>query len=761
MKTIVGQEVVHESARDHLTGRAQYTDDVLESAGTLYCAPVLSPHAHARLLGLDAGAALAYQGVVSFVSAADIPGHNAIGPIVQDEPLLPADLVEYRGQVIGIVVARSARAARRAAKLVHAQWEVLPAVLSIDDAMAQEQFVLKTREIVRGDPQSALGRAKHRLAGKWSLGGQEHFYLEGMVAVAWPQADGGVRVLSSTQHPTEVQHMVAHALGVSQSRVSVQARRLGGAFGGKESQASHVAAWAALAARKTGKPCKMRLDRDDDMLITGKRHDFQASYEVGFDEQGHLLAVEAILASRCGFSADLSGPINDRAMFHLDNCYWLPHVRVQSFRCKTNTQSATAFRGFGGPQGMAVIEQILDEVARALGLDPVIVRRRNFYGVSERNITPYGMTVEDNIAPQLVEKLLVSSDYLARRERIAQFNANNAQCKRGIALTPVKFGISFTATHLNQAGALVCVYSDGSVLVNHGGIEMGQGLHTKVLQIVAQTLGVPLQTVSVSATDTEKIGNTSATAASSGADMNGKAAQTAALDIRARLSAFYAKLYACDDSTVVFCDGKVQGPAGEMSFNDLVQQAYMARVQLWSDGFYATPKIHYDMKTMTGRPFYYFAYGAAVSEVAVDLLTGEHRVVRVDILHDVGDSLNPALDRGQIEGGFIQGMGWLTTEELVWSTQGASLGLLTTHAPSTYKIPAVGDTPDAFNVELWPEENREDTVYRSKAVGEPPLMLALSVWHAVKHAVRHANPNADLNAPCTPNEILRSLLMKA
>jgi xanthine dehydrogenase large subunit len=761
MNSIVGKALVHESARDHLTGRAHYTDDVVESAGTLYCAPVLSPHAHARFQSLDATAALAQQDVVAFVSARDIPGHNAIGPIIQDEPLLPTDLVEYRGQVIGIVVARSARAARKAAKLVQAKWEVLPAVLSIDDAMLREQFVLKTREIVRGDPQTALRTARHRLSGKWSLGGQEHFYLEGMVAIAWPQVDGGVRVLSSTQHPTEVQHMVAHALGVSQSRVSVQARRLGGAFGGKESQASHIAAWAALAARKTGKPCKMRLDRDDDMLITGKRHDFQASYEVGFDDQGLLLAVDVSLASRCGFSADLSGPINDRAMFHLDNCYWLPHVRVQSFRCKTNTQSATAFRGFGGPQGMAVIEQILDEIALALRLDPLVVRQRNFYGLTERNSTPYGMTVEDNIAPQLVQKLVDASDYSARRERIAQFNALNHHCKRGIALTPVKFGISFTATHLNQAGALVCVYSDGSVLVNHGGIEMGQGLHTKVLQIVAQTLGVPLKSVSVSTTDTEKIGNTSATAASSGADMNGKAAQAAATEIRTRLSALYAKLHGCDAASVSFDDGRVHGPGGDMAFADLVQQAYMARIQLWSDGFYATPKIHYDMQTMTGRPFFYFAYGAAVSEVAVDLLTGEHRVLRVDVLHDVGESLNPALDRGQIEGGFIQGMGWLTTEELVWSTQGASLGLLTTHAPSTYKIPAVGDVPDIFNVELWPEANREDTVYRSKAVGEPPLMLALSVWHAVKHAVRQANPLADLNAPCTPNEILRSLLMKA
>jgi xanthine dehydrogenase large subunit len=579
------------------------------------------------------------------------------------------------------------------------------------------------------------------------------------VACAWPQTDGGMRILSSTQHPTEVQHMVAHALGVSQSRVSVQARRLGGAFGGKESQASHVAAWAALAARKTGKPCKMRLDRDEDMLITGKRHDFQARYDVGFDDDGHLLALDATLASRCGFSADLSGPVNDRAMFHLDNCYWLPNVRVQSLRCKTHTQSATAFRGFGGPQGLAVIEQILDEVARFLGLDPYVVRQRNAYGHTERNTTPYGMTVEDNIAPELMDRLCTTSGYTERRQAIARFNAENAYCKRGIALTPVKFGISFTATHLNQAGALVCVYSDGSVLVNHGGIEMGQGLHTKVLQIVADALGVPLQRVSISATDTEKIGNTSATAASSGSDMNGKAAQVAALEIRARLVTLFAKKFACQDTQVSISDGMVRGPSSQMPFDELVALAYMARLQLWSDGFYATPKIYYDMQTMSGRPFYYFAYGAAVTEVAVDILTGEHRVLRVDILHDVGHSLNPAIDRGQIEGGFVQGMGWLTTEELVWEGDGPKLGLLTTHAPSTYKIPAVGDIPEHFIVDFWPQGNREDTVFRSKAVGEPPLMLALSVWHAVKDAVRSKNPRADLNAPSTPNEILRALLM--
>jgi xanthine dehydrogenase large subunit len=748
---------MHESARLHVTGQAHYTDDVPELRGTLHCAAVLSEHAHGKLLNIDSSLALAMPGVVAIITAADIPGENAIGPIMQDEALLPSTTLQYRGQPVAIVVASSAKLARIAARAVRMNVEPLPAIVTIEQALEAQARVLKVRELTRGEPRQQLDSATHRLQGRWTLGGQEHFYLEGMVAYAMPQPEGCMRVLSSTQHPTEVQHMVAHALGVSQTQVQVETRRIGGGFGGKESQSSHVAAWAALAAHKTGKPCKLRLDRDDDFVITGKRHDFLADYDVGFDAHGRLTALDVMLASRCGFSADLSGPVNDRAMFHIDNCYWLPHVRVVSHRCRTNTQSATAFRGFGGPQGMAVIEQVIDDVARFLGKDPLEVRQVNLYGKTSNNITPYLMTIEDNIAPELIERLARNANYRTRREAIKAFNQKSRFIKRGISLTPLKFGISFTATHLNQAGALVSVYADGSVLINHGGIEMGQGLHTKVMQLVADALGVPYASVRISATDTSKVPNTSATAASSGTDLNGKAAQAAALQIRERLCQLVASKEACALEQVSIADGWVVSPKGSQAFADVVAQAYMARLQLWSDGFYATPKIHYNMQTMTGRPFYYFSYGAAVSEVALDTLTGETRVLAVDILHDVGRSINPALDRGQIEGGFIQGMGWLTTEQLVWVEQGKGLGSLSTHAPSTYKIPVASDMPDHFAIEFWPESNREDAVFKSKAVGEPPLMLALSVWHAIKDAVLATNPQANLQAPATAPEVLRAL----
>ncbi|ETW97436.1 MAG: hypothetical protein ETSY1_22670 [Candidatus Entotheonella factor] len=554
-----------------------------------------------------------------------------------------------------------------------------------------------------------------------------------------------------------MQQKVAHALGLSVHRVTVVCRRMGGGFGGKESQPALFACIAALLAAKTKRPVKLRLDRDDDMIMTGKRHDFVATYDVGFDDCGQLRGVAIDLASRCGMSADLSGPVNDRAMFHCDNCYYLPHVTITSHRCKTHTVSNTAFRGFGGPQGMMVIEYVMDEIARDLGIDPLEVRKRNFYGIGERDITPYQMRVEDNIIEALVTELEMSSDYQARRQEIEAFNATSPVFKRGIALTPVKFGIAFTATRLNQAGALLHVYTDGSVQLNHGGTEMGQGLFTKVAQVAAEELQIDIDRITTTATDTSKVPNASATAASSGSDLNGKAAQAAARTIKERLTIFAAKHFHIPPEHVVFRHNRVEMGERSIPFAELVELAYFARVSLSATGFFRTPKIHYDRETFSGRPFLYFAYGAAVSEVIIDTLTGEYQVPRVDILHDVGNSLNPAIDRGQIEGGFLQGMGWLTTEELWWNEEGA----LQTHAPSTYKIPTCRDWPADVRLSLFESGgNREATIYRSKAVGEPPLMLAISVFHALKDAiasVAEAGVSPRLHAPAMPEAVLMAV----
>jgi xanthine dehydrogenase large subunit len=598
------------------------------------------------------------------------------------------------------------------------------------------------------------------LRGTLDVGGQEHFYLEGQIAYALPQEDGQWLIHSSTQHPGEVQHWVAHALDVPLHAVRVVCRRMGGGFGGKETQAGHLAVWAALAARKLGRPVKLRLDRDDDFMVTGKRHPFSYDYHVGFDDTGRILGLQVTQLVDCGFSADLSGPVADRAIFHTDSAYFLEHVAIDSYRCKTHKQSHTAFRGFGGPQGMVVTEVILGDIARTLGLDPLDARLRNLYGTTERNTTHYGMAVEDNILQPLITQLAHGCDYRARRAEIAAWNAAQPTLQRGLALTPVKFGISFTATQFNQAGALVHVYTDGSVLVNHGGTEMGQGLHTKVALIVAGVLGLTPTRVKVNASDTDKVPNASATAASAGTDLNGRAAELAALQVRDRLAQFVASLDDCSASAVRFANDQVHSPAQTRSFTSLIPLAYAQRVQLWSDGFYRTPKIHYDKATLSGRPFYYFAYGAACTEVAIDTLTGESKVLRVDILHDVGTPLHRAIDIGQIEGGFIQGMGWLTTEELVWDAQGR----LRTHAPSTYKIPTIGDTPAHFQISLWHEPNREDNVGGSKAVGEPPFMLALSVLEALRDAVAQARSRSgdstqpvQLNAPATPQRVLAAL----
>ena len=750
---LIGATPAHDSAHLHVAGEAAYIDDIVEPADTLHAALGKSAKAHARILCIDLAQVRASPGVVAVATATDIPGVNDVGPVIHDEPILADTLVQYVGQPIFAVAATSVNAARRAALVAKVEYAELPALFTIDEALEAQSFVLPTERLARGDAAAAIRSAPHRLSGRFRCGGQDHFYLEGQISLAIPHEDGGILVYCSTQHPGEIQLQVAHALGIGAHRVGVECRRMGGAFGGKETQAALYACVAAILARHTGRAVKMRVDRDDDMLQTGKRHAFRYDYEVGFDTEGRIRGLDLVLASRCGFSADLSGPVNDRAMFHVDNCYFLDNLALTSHRCKTNTVSDTAFRGFGGPQGMFAIEYILDEIARHLRLDPFDVRRANFYGEAPRDETPYRMKVEDNVMPELSARLAERSRYRERRAELAAWNRQSPVLKRGIALTPVKFGISFTATHYNQAGALVNLYTDGTVLLNHGGTEMGQGLYTKVAQVVAHELGVTLDRVRVTAADTSKVPNASATAASSGSDMNGMAAQAAARTLKERLAALAAAHFGVAASEVTFAANFVRAGTHALPLSDLTVIAHRARVSLSATGFYATPKIHYDRKTFTGRPFFYFAYGAAVSEVVIDTLTGENRVVAVDVLHDVGASLNPALDRGQLEGGFLQGVGWLTMEELWWNARGE----LGTHSPSTYKIPACRDWPERFEFEWFGEPNREATIHRSKAIGEPPLMLALSVFHALRDAVASV---ADyrllpkLDAPCTNEAIL-------
>ena len=753
----IGAAAPHDSAAKHVSGRAIYIDDMPEPPGLLHAFLALSPHAHARIRSIDLSAVAASPGVAAVMTANDVPGVNDVGPAFLGDPIFADGLVEYHGQSIFGVAASSIALARAAAAKAVIEYEILKPILTIDDALAAQSFVLPTQVMQRGDADAALARSALRLAGRIDVGGQEHFYLEGQVAMAIPGEDGDILVHSSTQHPTEVQHLVARALKLADHSVVCETRRMGGGFGGKESQASLIAVAAALLAARTGRPVKHRLDRDDDMILTGKRHHARIDYDVGFDKDGRIQGIKFIHASGCGYSADLSSAVADRAMFHADNAYYLDHAHIVSYRCKTNTVSNTAFRGFGGPQGMVGIEHVVDEIARHLRIDPLTVRKRNFYGKRDRNITPYHMTVEDNIIAELVADLERDADYAARRQDVAAFNAANPWVKRGLALTPVKFGISFTLTHMNQAGALVHVYTDGSVQLNHGGTEMGQGLYLKVAQIVAAEFGIALDRVKITATTTAKVPNTSPTAASSGTDLNGKAAQLAARAIKQRMAEVAAAALEVPGAQVVFADGRVSGGAKHMTFAETAKLAHRARVSLSSAGYYRTPKIHYDTKTHQGRPFYYFAYGAAASEVEVDTLTGEYRLRRVDILHDAGQSLNPAIDLGQIEGGFVQGMGWLTTEELWWDDKGH----LRTHAPSTYKIPACGDIPAAFNVSLFQAgRNQEDVVYRSKAVGEPPLMLGIAVFQALRDAIAACGDGwtvPRLDAPATAERVLTAI----
>jgi xanthine dehydrogenase large subunit len=749
----------HDSAHKHVTGQAAYIDDLVEPVGLLHVYFGISAHAHARIARLDLEPLRAAEGVVLVIAAEDIPGENDISPTHRhDEPIFATDRVEYHGQPLFAVAAQTRDQARRAALLADVDYAPLEPILTVDAAAQTGVLVTEPLTLARGDAAAALVAAPNRLSGRMVIGGQDHFYLEGQIAMALPGEDGEVTVIASTQHPSEIQHMVAKTLGLQSSAVTVEVRRMGGAFGGKETQGNLFAVTAALVATMTGRAAKARPDRDDDMIITGKRHDFRIDYQVGFDDDGRICAVDMAYAVRCGWSADLSGPVTDRALFHADNCYYYPAVRLTSAPLKTNTVSNTAFRGFGGPQGMLGGERLIEEIAFALGRDPLEIRKINLYGGPGRDVTPYHQTVEDNLAPEIIEAVERECDYGARRDAIRAHNAASKVLKRGLALTPVKFGISFTATAFNQAGALVHVYRDGSIHLNHGGTEMGQGLYTKVAQVVAEEFRVPLDQVTITATTTGKVPNTSATAASSGSDLNGMAAQAAARTIKDRLIAFAAEHWQTPLIDIEFLHpGRVRVGTREIAFAELVTAAYMDRVSLSSTGFYKTPKIHWDRASGRGRPFYYFAYGAACSEVTVDILTGEYRVTRVDILHDAGASLNTAIDIGQIEGGFIQGMGWLTTEELCWDDQGRFIS----HAPSTYKIPTSGDRPRHFDIAMVENtRNREDTIYGSKAVGEPPLMLAISVLHALSDAVASVAGHRicpRLDTPATPERILMAI----
>ncbi len=753
----VGLALAHDSALLHVQGTATYVDDMREPDELVHVAPGYAKEgARGKIRSLDLAAVRNYPGVIAVLTAKDVPGINDCSPSLGDDPIFAAGAIEFHGQVVFAVVAETRDQARRAARLGKVEIAIETPAITADDAVAMNtKDVLPPYEFKRRDVAKALKASARRVEESFLVGGQEHFYLEGQVSLAVPGEHGGMAVYCSTQHPTEVQHIVAKMLSVADAKVVCECRRMGGAFGGKESQAAQWACLAALAAHVTGRPAKCRLDRDEDMIMTGKRHDMRVNYQAGFDATGRLSVVDAEFLSRCGYSADLSLGVNDRTMFHADNAYYYPALSIRSRRLRTHTVSNTAFRGFGGPQGMVMAERMMDAIAVKLGMDPLDVRKRNFYAKG-RDVTPYGMRIEDNIIADVVAELEESSDYRARREAVKVFNAKSGFLRKGIALTPVKFGISFTLTHLNQAGALVHVYTDGSVHINHGGTEMGQGLYMKVAQVVAEEFGLTTDRVRITATTTDKVPNTSPTAASSGSDLNGMAAKAAAGTIKKRLVEFAAKAWKVRKSRIRFENGQVIIGNQSIDFGVLAKKANLARISLSSTGFYVTPKVTWDRDKAKGRPFFYFAYGASCSEVTIDTLTGEMRVDRVDILHDVGRSLNPAIDMGQIEGGFVQGMGWLTTEELVFDDQGR----LRTHAPSTYKIPCASDVPADFRVKIYESRgNREDTIYRSKAVGEPPLMLPISVWCAIFDALASINPGQvpPLDVPATPESIMRAV----
>ena len=758
-----GTDVIHESAHLHVTGSATFTDDMPELAGTLYAALIMSPVAHGELVGdgIDRDAILKEHGVVAVYTAKDIPGENNCGPIVHDDPFLAVGKVEFLGQAVAVVVAREMLYAREAAHKAKVLVKELPPILTIDEAMAAQSFVMPAKGITRGNATEAIAKAPRKVKGSTETGQQEQFYMEGQITYAVPREDGQLTLYSSTQHPDGNQREAAAALNLSTNDVEVICRRMGGGFGGKEGNASIFSQSAALAAFKLQRPVKLRVNRDDDMMITGKRHDFRIDYEVGYDDEGRILGADITLLSRCGYSTDYSGPVNDRACLHIDNCYYIPNLKLISHRCKTNTQSATAFRGFGGPQGMFGIETIIEQIANDIGKDPLDVRMLNIYqdpavsGNPATMVTQYGQTIADWVGDKVITQVASEAKYRERRDSVNAFNKVNKRRKRGLALVPLKFGISFTATMLNQGGALLNIYMDGSVSVNHGGTEMGQGLNTKMAQVCADGLGIDLSYVRVTGTDTQKVPNASATSASSGADINGAAIMNATAQMRARLAPVAANMLGCKDTDVNFANNMAHGGGKSVEWTAVAKQAWMDRVGLSVAGFYMTPEIKYDFLTLTGHAFYYYCYGASVSEVEIDTRTGEYWVKAVDIVHDAGKSINPAIDKGQIEGGYVQGMGWLTMEECIWDKKGKFL----THGPSTYKIPVAGDIPEHFNVTLFDGSNLKPTPFNSKAVGEPPLMLALSTFFALRDAVSASADHqavVHMSAPATPEKILMS-----
>jgi xanthine dehydrogenase large subunit len=750
---------IHESATKHVTGKAKYCDDITEPVGTLHAYLGVSDVAHATIKSMDLTAVKSMPGVIGTITTLDIPGMNDISPTGQnDEPVFPVDTVQFYGQPLFAVIAKTRKIARHAAKLAVIDYDILPHALSISSAQnVGYPHVTAPLKLERGNVDKIKSKGSNQIKGEIAIGGQDHMYLEGQIAFAVPGEDDDLIIHCSTQHPSEAQHMVAQVMGIPNNAVTVNVRRMGGGFGGKESQMNLFCVVAAIAAKKWNCAVKLRPDRDQDMTSTGKRHDFVINYDVTFDNDGLIKTVDSIFSARCGYSSDLSGPVTDRALFHADNAYYYPNVRLSSRPMKTNTVSNTAFRGFGGPQGVLAAERIIEEISFITGQDPLDVRKLNLYGDTDRNITPYHQEIKDNILPKLINELEKNANYRERRNEIKSFNESSKILKKGIALTPVKFGISFTATWYNQAGALIHIYNDGSIHLNHGGTEMGQGLNTKIAQIVAEAFQVDFDRIKITKTTTEKVPNTSATAASSGTDLNGMAALNAADQIKNRLIKFAASHWNVKEIDIKFISNMVHVGKEAFRFNEFIKMAYMERVQLSAAGFYKTPDIHWDRAAGKGKPFYYYAYGAACSEVSIDTLTGEYRVDQTDILHDVGCSLNPVLDKGQIEGAFIQGMGWLTSEELWWDDNGK----LQTHAPSTYKIPLASDKPSIFNVELadW-SENRELTIKRSKAVGEPPFMLGISVLEALSMAISSINNYKvcpKLDTPATPERVLMAV----
>ncbi len=748
---------LHDSAYKHVSGFAEYTDDIKEPDSTLYGAIGWSKKAHATIKKIDLKNVISSEGVVSIVTFEDIPGRNDVGPVFDGDPIFANKKVEFYGQPLFAVAALSTELARKAVLKAKVYYKELKPIVTIKESLAKKKLLFKTRKIKRGNPSNALSKSKHRLKGNFTTGSQEHFYLEGQAAFAVPKEDNNMLVYSSTQHPSETQQIIAKMLDQKSNSITVLVRRIGGGFGGKETNFM-TASICSLLAHKTKCPVKLRLDRDEDIIITGKRHEFFSDYEVGFSDKGEIKSVKLKLSSKCGMSPDLSLAINERALLHIDNAYFIPNLEVQNYLCKTNTSSSTAFRGFGGNQGMMAIENIIDNISRHLGKDPSEIRKINFYKKNSRNITHYGMKIEDNVINEIFNKLLKKSNYKKRYSEIKKFNLKNKYKKKGIAITPVKFGISFTTIHLNQAGALVHIYTDGSVHLNHGGIEMGQGTHTKIAQLVSKSLGIPYEKVQISSTNTSKVPNTSASAASSTTDLNGAAALDAVKKIKLNLEKFIKNKYKISvKNNVIYKNEKIFIGKYIFKFNDIVQEAYLNRISLSSNGFYSTPKINFNKKKFYGRPFLYFCYGAAVTEVIIDTLTGENIISKVDILHDAGNAINPALELGQIEGGFVQGQGWLTMEEVNWKANGQ----ITTFSPSTYKIPAVSDIPKKFKVEIYKEgKNKEEVANKAKTTGEPPLMLAMSVFFAIKDAIASTSnykKTPHLDAPATPEKILLSI----